>query len=181
LGRWAVTESGIFSKARAIAVLVAVATAAGILGSLTPATSQQPPERTTLIFVDSRRTGFEKVINEGAKGFGAGDWSVFRDPQLDPETCEQAGVVQGRFTAVKRIGAQDAALIVDGAVVLPAGKLTFYFAGKFSDFESEEGLTGAVTGGTGAYRDARGQISLTDGGRQCGEPVDLATVDLLLQ
>jgi hypothetical protein len=176
-----VRESGIFSKARAIAVLVAVATAAGILGSLTPATSQQPPGRTTLVFVDSRRTGFAKDINEGAKGFGAGDWNVFRDPQLDPETCEQAGVAQGRFTVIKRIGAQDAAFIVDGAAILPAGKLTFYFAGKFADFESEEGLTGAVTGGTGAYRDARGQLSLTDGGRQCGDRVDLVTVDLLLQ
>jgi hypothetical protein len=168
-------------KAKTIAVLVAAATAAVIVGSLAPATSQQPPERTTIVLVDPVRTGFEKVINEGSKRFGAGDWSVFRDPEFDPATCERAATVQGRFTIIKTIGQQNAAFNVDGAALLPDGKITFYFGGTFADFESEEGLTGAITGGTGAYRDARGQISLTDGGRQCDQRVDLITVDLLLQ
>jgi hypothetical protein len=169
-----------FSKARVVVVLAAAA-AAVVLGSLVPATSQQPPERTTLVFVDSLRTGFEKVINEGPPRFGPGDWNVFRDPQLNPDTCERAGVVQGRFTLIKRIGEQNGAFVVDGAALLPDGKITFYFAGEFSDFESEEGLTGAVTGGTGAYRDVRGQLTLTDGGRQCDQRVDVVTADLLLQ
>jgi hypothetical protein len=47
---------------------------------------------------------------------------------------------------------------VRGAAFLPDGKLTFYFAGKFADFESEEGLTRGVTGGTGAYRDAEADL-----------------------
>jgi hypothetical protein len=171
----------VLSKARFVVVLIVMALSVALVGWLSPATSQQPPERTTLVFVDPIRTGFEENINEGSKQFGPGDWSVFRDPELDPDTCNRAAVVQGRFTTVKLLGEADAAFVVDGAAILPDGKITFYFAGKFADFESDEGLTGAITGGTGAYRDARGQISLTDGGRQCDRRVDLITVDLLLQ
>jgi hypothetical protein len=163
------------------AVLAAIVAVAGVTATVVPATSQVPGQRTTLTLIDPVREGFEKEINEGSKRFGAGDWSVFRDAEFDPATCQRAATVQGRFTIVKRVGEQNAAFLVDGAALLPDGKITFYFAGTFADFESEEGLVGAITGGTGAYRDARGQISLTDGGRQCDKRVDLITVDLLLQ
>ena len=163
--------------------LVAVLATLGlVLGLLTPATSQAPPVRTVITLIDALETGFEKDIDERPVGkFNAGDWFVFRDPQLDPDTCERVARVQGQGVIVKPVGEQNAAFVLKGVAILADGKITFEFGGTFADFDAPGGLAGAVTGGTDAYKDARGQVTVADGGIQCGHKVDLVTLDLLLQ
>jgi hypothetical protein len=73
------------------------------------------------------------------------------------------------------------AFVLHGVAILADGNITFEFGGTFADFDAPDGLDGAVTGGTGAYKDARGQVTVADGGTQCGQRVDLITLDLLLQ
>jgi hypothetical protein len=175
-------EKGDTMKRWKVAAAVSViATAALVTSMLTPATSQQQAQRTTLTFFDPRATDFEKEINEGGRGFGAGDWAVIKDSLFDPATCEKVATAIARSTFIKLIGQRDGYFMFDGGVFLADGKVTIHFPGRFSEFESPGGLTGAVTGGTGAYRDARGDITVTDGGRMCDTRGDLITVDLLMQ
>jgi hypothetical protein len=163
------------------AAVSVIATATLVTSLLTPATSQQPAQRTTLTFFDPRATDFEKEINVGGRGFGAGDWAVIKDSLFDPATCEKVATAIARSTFIKLIGQRDAYFMFEGGVFLADGKVTIHFPGRFSEFESPGGLTGAVTGGTGAYRDARGDITVTDGGRMCDTRGDLITFDLLMQ
>ena len=163
-------------------VLAVLATLGLLLGVLTPASSQAPPERTTITLIDVVDTGFEKDIDERPVGrFSAGDWFVFRDPQLDPETCEKVGKVQGQTVIIKPVGRENAAFVLHAVAILADGKITFEFGGTFADFDAPGGLEGVVTGGTGAFKDARGQVTVAGGGTQCERQVDLITLDLLLQ
>lgn len=160
---------------------VAVATVAtGIL--LSPATSQQEPQRTTFTLFDPNKGGFEKQIDERPLDrFGPGDWAVFRDPFLDPETCGRLGWNHGRSVVIKPLGNRDAAAMFDGGIVLQDGKIIFHFVGTFGESEGPEGAKIAVTGGTGAYKDARGEVTFTAPVRLCDQRGSLAEVDLVLQ
>ena len=159
--------------------LVTAAVATGLL--LSPASSQQEPQRTTMQLFDPDQGGFEKQINEQPLTFGAGDWAVFRDPFLDPETCERVGWNHGRSVVIKPLTNGDAVAMFDGGIVLADGKLAFQFVGTFGESASPEGAKIAVTGGTGAYKDARGEVTFTSGVRLCDRRGSLAVVDLLLQ
>jgi hypothetical protein len=145
-----------------------------------PASSQQPGQRTTLTVFDPRKTPFDKDINEGGKGFGPGDWNVFRENFLDPETCEDAGFVIGRFTFVKPIGRENGLFLLDGGAFLPDGKITFYANGRFSEFENPDTGLLAVTGGTDVYKDATGEIRFSERQPLCDTRGELITIDLLL-
>jgi hypothetical protein len=166
---------------RKIAATSAIIAVAVIVGAAVPVSSQQPPERTTLTFFDPRNTNFEKFINQGPKSFGPGDAVLFIEKLKDPESCERAGKIIGRFTVSKTLGRENAFFLADFGFRLADGTITGYHAGKFSDFESETRNHLAVTGGTQAYRDATGEFTI--GARQelCGSKGDLITVDLLLQ
>ncbi|MGH2747201.1 MAG: hypothetical protein ACRDKB_04695 [Actinomycetota bacterium] len=176
------TEKGEVMSRKIVGLLAVLATLGLVLGVLTPATSQAPPARTTITLIDAQKTGFEKDIDERPVGeFNAGDWFVTRDPVLDPNTCERVARVQGQGVIVKPVGERNAAFVLHGIALLADGRITFEFGGTFAAFDAPGGLEGAVTGGTGAYKDARGQVSVADGGTQCGQKVDLITLDLLLQ
>ncbi len=156
--------------------------AALLIGTLVaPATSQVEPQRVTLTFFDPRPTEHAKSIDEKPKGFSPGDWEVAREKQLDPETCEAAGQLILQFTFVEQTGKEDGWARFNGDFVLDDGKISFQSAGKFSDFESEAGFTFSITGGTGAYKDATGQGSVSEGGTLCDKKGDTVTLDLLLQ
>jgi hypothetical protein len=142
--------------------------------------SQVPPSRTTLTFFDPRKTDFQKFIDEDGKGFSPGDWSMFIENLKDPETCDPAGKIIGRFTISKLVGQQDAFFLLDFGFRLPDGTITGYHAGKFSDFESATRNHLAVTGGTQPYKDASGEFIIDGGQQMCGTKGDLITVDLLL-
>jgi hypothetical protein len=158
----------------------AVAAAIGLL--LSPAASQQEPQRTTFTLFDPNKGGFEKLIDERPLDkFGAGDWAVFRDPFLDPETCEKLGWNHGRSVVIKPLSKGDAVAMFDGGIVLPDGKLSFQFIGTFGEGDGPEGAKIAVTGGTGAYKDARGEVTFTSGVVLCDRRGSLVEADLLLQ
>lgn len=160
----------------ATAVLGAVMTAATTL----PAASQPPEERTTVAWFDPNRTDFEKRLNLGGRG-EAGDMAVVKDSMFDPETCEKEATILLRFQFVKPAGENDAFFLVDGGLLLSDGKLTISVPGRFSEFENETGAAGAVTGGTGAYRDATGEFFVVEDQELCGKKGALITADLVLQ
>jgi hypothetical protein len=169
-------------KMYASAAVVALVAVALLAGAFLPATSQVPGERTELQFFDPNKRGtFERFVDVGKRGEGPGDFGVFKDLQLDPETCEKAGTAIGRFQLIKAIGNRDGYATADIGLLLPDGKITFYFPVQFSEFEAEGGATGAVTGGTGAYKDARGEVTVTERQDMCDERGALITLDLLLQ
>jgi hypothetical protein len=165
--------------AAAVAASV-VALSALIVGSAIPVASQEPPERTTLTFFDPRRTDYDKFVNAGRRGFSPGDVLLFIEKLKDPETCDRAGKIIGKFTVSKLAGKQDAFFLLDFAFRLPDGTITGYHGGKFSDFESETRNRLAVTGGTQPYRDATGEFTIVQSDKMCGSKGDLVTVDLLL-
>lgn len=149
---------------------------------LSPAASQQEPQRTTFTLFDPNKGGFEKLIDERPlHKFGAGDWAVFRDPFLDPETCEKLGWNHGRSVVIKPLAEGDAVAMFDGGIVLEDGKLSFQFIGTFGESATPEGAKIAVTGGTDAYKDARGEVTFTSGVELCDRRGSLVVVDLLLQ
>lgn len=168
-------------KQRATAYGVLAACVIGLLGaSAVSVSSQVPPSRTTLTFFDPRRSDFEKFINEDGKGFSPGDWAVFIENLKDPETCDPAGKIIGRFTVSKLVGEQNAFFLLDFGFRLPDATITGYHVGKFSDFESATRNHFAVTGGTHTYKDASGDFTIESGQQMCGSKGDLITVDLLI-
>jgi hypothetical protein len=150
----------------------------GVFVGLQPASSQ--PGATTLTFFDPNATDFEKSVNVGRKGFSAADWAVLKDRFLDPETCDGAGVFLARFTFVKSSGRNDGFFLLDAGILLPDGKLTIYWPGRFSDFQNADPARGgAVTGGTGAYAGSGGTISVEEDVRMCDRRGALVTVELV--
>lgn len=168
-------------KVLLVLTLSAALSAVMAAGTLVPAISQPPEERTTITWFDPRATDFEKDLDFGKKNFSAGDMAVIKDTMFDPETCEKAGTLLLRFQVVKFAGREDAFFIDDGGVLLPDGKMSFHLIGKFSEFASEGGAAGAVIGGTGPYRDVTGEIRVTEDHRMCDARGSLITADLLLQ
>jgi hypothetical protein len=167
------------------AVAAAAAAATALAGS--PAMSQEP-ERTTLTLFDPAKGGFQKFVVANRNGFqrlvrrppdraSAGDWSVFTDPFLDPQTCERVGRNIARSMVIKPLKGGDAVAMFDGGIVLKEGKLTFRLPGRFS----EEPAKIAITGGTGAYKDATGEVTFTPGVKRCDQRGSLAVADLLLR
>src|SRR3712207_4473833 len=150
-------------------------------GTLVPAVSQPPADRVTMTWFDPRKTDFEKELNFGKQSFGSGDMGLVKDTIFDPETCEKAGTVLVRFQFFKQTAERDGFFYDDGGLILPDGKLAFSLFGKFSEFESEGGAFAAVTGGTGAYRDVRGEFSLVEGQEMCDRKGSLITADLVLE
>jgi hypothetical protein len=165
-------------RATSLGVLVA---SLGLLAvSSFPVSSQVPPSRTTLTFFDPIKTDFGKFINEGRRGFSPGDEFLFIENLKDPETCEGAGRIIGKFTVSKLVGQENSFVLADFGFRLADGTITGYHAGKFTDFESATRNHLAVTGGTQIYRDASGEFTIDTGQQMCDSKGDIITVDLLL-
>ena len=161
-------------------IALALALSAGSLFALLgPAQSQAPGQRTTIQFFEPNRTAKEYELDLGRQGFTPGDGGTSKAPQFDPETCEKNGTVVGQFTYLAPAGKENGFFSFNGAALLPDGKLTFHFVSKFTDLE--EGATGAITGGTGPYKDARGDVTIVEDFEACDKKGALATADLILQ
>ena len=81
---------------------------------------------------------------------------------------------------MKPIGKNDGFHITEGTVVLPDGKIVIYAGGKFSEFAEEDGADLPVTGGTGAYQDASGTMTVLEGQELCDRKGATLTFSLLL-
>ncbi len=167
---------------RAASVVLSLCLVAGILlANVETASSQAPPQGRTLTFFDPNATDFEKTINEGRKGFSSGDWTLIKDKFLDTETCEKAGALLGRFTFVKRAGNNDGFFLLDAGLLLADGRLTLYWPGRFSDFGQADARPtrgAAITGGTGAYANGGGTVTVQEDQQMCDKRGALITVEL---
>ena len=153
-------------------------------GALFPVNSQEPPTRTVIELVDPNEKGsFQKFVDLGKSGPSPGDFLVSKDLLLDPETCEKAAETLGRSQLIKFVGKEkeDGFDIADLAILLPDGKITITFPTRFSEDTDPEGASGAITGGTGAYKDARGEATFIADQDGCDQEAGLFTLDLLIQ
>lgn len=124
---------------------------------VTTASSAVPGGTTIEVFQPER--GFAKFVDVGKPGFGPGDEELESQPLLDPGDRSKVGRAVLRLKIVKPLPNDDAIFIVDGTWSLADGSLTAYGSAKFSDLEA--GGTFVVTGGTGAYEQARGSVTVT--------------------
>ena len=158
-----------------IAVTVAAMTIALLALWLVPASSQPASRHVTLQVFDSEKTGYEKNVDVGKKGFSPGDEFLAVDPLLNPDTCKKAGTSITRGTVIRQLGNRNGNFLFDGTLRLPAGRLTFEFGGRFSEFSKR--IEVPVTGGSGAFDGATGQGTATRG-KRCGEPGELISLDV---
>jgi hypothetical protein len=160
-------------KAAAVALCAALFVTGLVAGGLVPAASQGA---TTLALCEKNGKGFEKGINEGRKGFSAGDWSVESTPLYNRSNGNKVGRDVSRFVLVKRLGKNNGLVIIDVTANVPGGKLTAYASTKFSAFRT--GAPFAITGGTGKYAGASGVAKVRNG--KCGG-VNGIHIDITLQ
>ena len=143
-----------------------------------PAESQQSQERITITLFDPDKTTWEKVIDQGRANMSPGDTILYVDAQLDPDTCERSGTVVGRLAISKLLKQNVAWFIGDFTIDLADGKVVAEAAAKFTEFDQKESGVFAVTGGTGAYRDASGEVLFQEGVTMCGQEGSLTTIDV---
>jgi hypothetical protein len=140
---------------RLAVVGVTVAAAAGLLAAfLTPASSQQSGTQTIRV-CDQNRPGFSRDIDVGKEGGFSGDYNLFTDVLLDPQTGDKRGRDVGRLTFVKR---SNGSFIADATFTFPTGKVMVYGASRFANIQKARF---AVTGGTGRFRNASGTLTLS--------------------
>ena len=164
-------------KMRTLVALVAAVSAVVLVGGAAPVVSQQPAERQTITLFDSPPEEFDNFVNEGPRGLSSGDTILFVEKQLDPETCERAGRLVGRLQIVKRVGKQDAMYTGEFTMLLAGGKITAAGAARFTDFERTDPIF-AVTGGTGIYKDASGEVTIAEDQERCGKTGSITTIDI---
>lgn len=143
-----------------------------------PAGSQQPAERGTITLFDPNKTNYEKIVDEGRKGFSPGDTILFVDAQFDPETCERRGTLVGQIVISRILKQDNAWFIGEFTLRLPDGKVTAEAAARFSEFAQTEDGIFAVTGGTGTYRDASGEVKFQEDVTMCERKGTLTTIDI---
>ena len=151
------------SSFRPLLLLAAPAAAAALVVVGGSGAAAQDPGPRTLVFKErSRGSTFEHIRNtKGAppRANSVGDVLVITAPLLD-----RAGALAGE-TAVSCIttsGARDfrkSVMTCDGVMTLRDGTLTF----QANITPRREPIVGAVTGGTGAYANARGVLEVAGG------------------
>jgi hypothetical protein len=101
----------------------------------------------------------DDFVDVGAPGPSAGDETVVHDTLVD----SRGRVVghDGGVCSFTDVSVPEANCVITFS--LPAGLVTVQFLNT-----PPAQKTGAITGGTGAYRDARGQMSLTENPDQTG-------------
>ncbi len=93
-------------------------------------------------------------IDLGETGGSVGDEAVFHGALRDATDSRQVGHFEGILTAVT----PDAESLYESRVVLALPQGQIAVQGEL-DFGADEPFVHAITGGTGAYRNARGEFS----------------------
>ena len=130
------------------AVLVA---GAGTALAVVPAAAADQPLRLTTVAVPERTTD----LDLGEPGLSAGDTQVFLDDvQRDGQTV---GTSAGSCT-ITTAWESRRAVHCTATLTLPEGQLTSQGAGEEDPAVGPTGFTWAVTGGTGRYAGAAGEV-----------------------
>jgi hypothetical protein len=130
-----------------------------VVGAMLPAASQQD---TTLALCDTNRSGYEKNVNTGKKGFSPGDGFVFSDPLLNRQSGNRAGRLVGQITFLRIFRQpQDVLFHAHVSIQFPKGKVTVFGHGKFRGLRN--GFKLPITGGTGRYNGAGGNADIQSG------------------
>jgi hypothetical protein len=153
-------------KFRLLAVLVLTATV-GVVSLVSTAAGTQPSGKHVEVIDLTTRTVQEAEIDLGATGFGLGDRFVFTDDVF--RGTENIGTLGGECTAVRLApyplpaGQEPTSVSFHCAATLslPKGQVTFQGLVTFSE-QAGPSFTIAITGGTGAYRTAHGQATITE-------------------
>jgi hypothetical protein len=138
----------------AILALGALA-AAALIGTGTGASAQSPAGRTISLTELEKGSTFKHVRNTRTKSSRAnslGDVIVFTNPLADASRQVVGKLHASCATTVGSRNFLKSSMTCSGVLVLRDGTLTFQAAFKVS----ASTVTGAVTGGTGAYANARG-------------------------
>lgn len=115
--------------------------------------------------------GTTHQVDLGKRGVGPGDMFLSADaPLRDEKTGQRVGAFDGIETIVS--AAHDGTVHQTGAVRLRDGRIEV--AGTLRHTDRRQTL--AVVGGTGAYSDARGEITIAENERR---KVNLMTITLL--
>jgi hypothetical protein len=105
------------------------------------------------------RTVTEEEVDLGATGFGPGDRFTFFEHLF--RGGERVGESGGECVIVHLVERQNATANCVATLRLPGGQLTLQGLIDFAD--EEQPFTVAVTGGTGRYRDADGEVTIEPG------------------
>jgi hypothetical protein len=144
---WRMTGVGILIALAAILVF-GVATGA-FAQDATPIASEGLPGGIVLRVVERAET--DTVIDLGEKDDSIGDLLAFGNPIYDPANQTKLGDDQG--SCVRTVVGKSWECV--WTLILPEGQITV--EGPF--YDAADSIL-AITGGTGAYRDARGQMTL---------------------
>jgi hypothetical protein len=148
------------SRLRIVAGATALVSVGLLFGGLLPASSQGASDIRACEY--ERRGTDVEVDADGSGGFSAGDYSLSHDPLFQPGTNDRRiGKVVVHLDFVKLKGQQDAIFHAVGTWLFENGRITGQTFSKFSNVR--KGITAAITGGTGAYRNASGQITVQEG------------------
>jgi hypothetical protein len=146
-----------------IAILVALGIAAGIVIGSVPAFSQQEEiQKATRVQIEALDLNSDDKIVDvdvARKGFSSGDGYMFRTPLLDPDTRARTGSSSANCTAlhVSKNGAT-IVFLCDLESVFADG--TIVATGSFKYAPGVEGGVTTITGGTGNYEGAAGELAL---------------------
>jgi len=146
--------------------------AAWMAVSSMPAASQQGSR--TIALCEPDRGGYDRFVDVGKKGFSPGDHALFVDRLYRRSNGTRWGKGVGSVTVVRT---KDGLWLVDYTMATKGGKISS--DGFYRDSELRTGFKSPITGGTGAYDEARGTVALQRG--KCkGGPGLRFTLQLIL-
>jgi hypothetical protein len=148
------------SKLRIVAGVTALVSVGMLLGGLLPASSQGASDFRACEY--NRRGTTVEVDADDSGDFSAGDYSLEHDPLFEPGTNDRRiGKAVFELDFVKLRGRRDAIFHALGTFLFQRGRITGQTFSKFRNVR--DGITVAITGGTGGFRNASGQITVQQG------------------
>jgi hypothetical protein len=144
-------------RASGVILAIAVIAAGGTAYADSPAGTRGAPARTkTIRLLEASETIQPAIVDTGAPGVSPGDMVVVRDGVLRPDNSP-AGTLNQVCILVKPGGNPFTSQYeCSGSIALADGTLTMQ--GPFDPTQDEQ--VAALTGGTGAFATARGEIAI---------------------
>lgn len=123
---------------------------------ISPAFSEDTYDARTIRLVDKTADDDIKLVDVGKKGLSVGDYAIFGgDPLFTPSLRHRVGRLRGSSFAIELGEGSELSLAEDDFTFsLRDGDITTEGTNDFS----KDVVTFAVTGGTGAYKSAHGEL-----------------------